>query len=71
MRLPKAKKNVVLFILPSKTEIAGIRLWNYNGHRVHNNIGVKKCQLRLDNQYIFSGEVRQSLGSAEDADRHC
>jgi hypothetical protein len=27
--------------------------------------------MRLDNQYIFSGEIKQNLGSAEDADRHC
>lgn len=32
-----------------------IRIWNYNGHRVHNNIGIKKCHIKLDGNYIFSG----------------
>jgi hypothetical protein len=55
LKLTKNKKIVLLFVFPFKVELAAIRIWNFNGHRVHNNIGVKKCHLRLDNQFIFSG----------------
>lgn len=51
--------------------MAAIRIWNYNGHRVHNNIGVKKCQIKLDGNFIFSGEIQQSCGSSEDAYKYC
>lgn len=46
-------------------------MWNYSGHRVHNNIGVRKCHLKMDGEYIFSGEIRQSSGSSEDAHKFC
>lgn len=57
--------------LPEKTEIAAMRIWNYNGHRVHNNIGVKKLHIKLDGIFIFSGEIQQSSGSSEDAYKYC
>jgi len=38
---------------------------------VHSNIGVKKCHIKLDNIYIFSGEIQQSTGSSEDAYKYC
>ncbi len=71
IKLAKNKKIILLFVLPGKIELAAARIWNYNGHRVHNNIGVKKCHLRLDNNYIFSGEIKQSSGSSEDAHKFC
>lgn len=71
LKLPKNKKVVLLFVFAFKVELAAIRFWNFNGHRVHNNIGVKKCHLRLDNQYIFSGEIQQGSGSSEDAYKSC
>lgn len=48
-----------------------MRIWNYNGHRVHNNIGVKKLGAKLDGSWIFSGEVRQGGGASDEAYKHC
>jgi hypothetical protein len=42
-----------------------MRIWNYNGHRVHNNIGVKKLGAKLDGNWIFSGEIRQGGGASD------
>jgi hypothetical protein len=64
VRLPKGNKVILHFIFASKIELAAMRVWNYNGHRVHNNMGVRKCHLQLDSEYIFSGEIRQSSGSS-------
>jgi len=71
VKLPKSKKSLLVFNLPFKTEVAAIRVWNYNGHRVHSNIGVRKCHMKLDGCYIFSGEIQQSTGSSEDAYKYC
>lgn len=62
---------ILHFIFTVKIELAAIRVWNYNGHRVHNNMGVRKCHLKMDGRYIFSGEVRQSSGASEDAHKYC
>ena len=64
IKLPKGKKTVLAFNFGFKVEVAAIRIWNYNGHRVHSNIGVRKCHLKLDNVWIFSGEIQQSTGSS-------
>ena len=57
--------------LSDRVEIAIIRIWNYNGHRVHNTLGIKKCHIKLDNNYIFSGEIQSSSGSLEDSKKNC
>jgi len=62
--MAKNKRNVFVFRFSEKIELAALRIWNYNGHRVHNNIGVKKCHIKLDGNYIFSGEIQQSSGSS-------
>lgn len=64
LKLPKSKKTALAFNFPFKVELAAIRIWNYNGHRVHSNIGIRKCHLKLDNVFIFSGEIQQSTGSS-------
>jgi hypothetical protein len=64
VKLPKSKKSVLSFDLGFKFGVAAIRIWNYNGHRVHSNIGVRKCHLKLDNTYVFSGDIQQSSGSS-------
>jgi hypothetical protein len=37
-----------------------IRIWNFNGQRVHSNIGMKFCLLKLDEEPLFMGEIRKS-----------
>jgi hypothetical protein len=61
-KFPKGKRIAITVTLAERTEVAAVRVWNYNGHRVHNNVGVRKLQLKLDGRFIFSGEVRQSSG---------
>ena len=71
LKLPISKKSVLMFGFSLKVEIAAIRIWNYNGHRVHSNIGIRKCHIKLDGAYIFSGEIQKSTGSSEDAYKYC
>lgn len=71
LKLPKSKKTVLVFNFAYRVEVAAIRIWNYNGHRVHSNIGVRKCHMKLEKAYIFSGEIQQSTGSSEDAYKYC
>jgi hypothetical protein len=70
-RFPKGKRVAVSVKLPGRTQLAAVRIWNYDGHRVHNNTGVKKVHIRLDGRFVFSGEVRQSSGASEDAYKYC
>ena len=55
VKFPKGKKVNICLTFPEKTRLAAIRIWNYNGHRVHSNIGVKKIHIKLDGCPIFSG----------------
>ena len=67
----KKGKVAINITLPRPTTISAIRLWNYNGKRVQKDIGVRKCHIKLDNNYIFSGEIGQSANSHEDPLKNC
>lgn len=71
MKLARGKKMVLMFVFGGRVEIAAIRVWNYSGHRVNNNIGVRKVQIKVDGEVVFGGEIRQSSGSSEDAHKYC
>ena len=49
VKLNKSSKIVLHFVFGVRFELAALRVWNYSGHRVHNNIGVRKCHLKMDN----------------------
>ena len=71
LKFQKGKRVAISLILAERTELAAIRVWNYNGHRVHSNIGVRKLHIKLDGSFIFSGEIQQSSGTSEDAYKFC
>lgn len=71
VKFPKGKRVAISLTLPERIEVGGIRVWNYSGHRVHNNMGVRKLHIKLDGSFIFSGEVQQSQGPSEHAHRSC
>jgi len=48
VKLQKSNKVVLHFVFAARFELAALRIWNYSGHRVHNNIGVRKCHLKMD-----------------------
>lgn len=43
-----------------------MRIWNYNKSRIHSFRGVKSIQVKLDNEIIFSGEVKRANGLLSD-----
>eukprot|EP00929_Paragymnodinium_shiwhaense_P058058 TRINITY_DN29084_c0_g1_i1.p1 TRINITY_DN29084_c0_g1~~TRINITY_DN29084_c0_g1_i1.p1 ORF type:complete len:1223 (+),score=256.63 TRINITY_DN29084_c0_g1_i1:68-3736(+) len=57
--------------LGNVTDIAMIRVWNYNKSRLHSSRGVKDLEILLDGRAIFAGEVRQALGSLTDPEQAC
>ena len=44
-------------------KIGMIRIWNYNKSRTHASRGVRRISMSLDEQVIFTGEVRRATGS--------
>ncbi|CAF4112496.1 unnamed protein product, partial [Didymodactylos carnosus] len=50
------------------TEIAMIRIWNYNKSRIHSARGVKDVEITLDGHSIFRGEINQACGGIVSTD---
>ena len=48
VKLQKNNKVILNFVFPYKVQLAALRIWNYNGHRVNKNIGVRKCHIKMD-----------------------
>jgi len=64
VKLQKDKKILLNVSLAKSAKISAVRIWNYNGHRVHNNMGIRKCHIKLDKDYIFSGDIQMSSCSS-------
>jgi hypothetical protein len=58
----KGENHVVVVVLPSETQLALVRLWNYNASRVHSTRGARLVELTLDDRLLFRGELRQATG---------
>lgn len=57
------ERHLIFLKLPEQTtQIAMIRIWNYNKSRVHTFRGVKELIMYLDDQVIFYGEIKRALG---------
>ncbi|KAJ1449975.1 hypothetical protein M885DRAFT_469901 [Pelagophyceae sp. CCMP2097] len=50
------------------TTVSMIRIWNYNKSRIHSYRGARYVEMKLDDAYIFKGEVRRALGTGQAAD---
>eukprot|EP00933_Yihiella_yeosuensis_P071449 TRINITY_DN7964_c1_g5_i1.p1 TRINITY_DN7964_c1_g5~~TRINITY_DN7964_c1_g5_i1.p1 ORF type:complete len:835 (-),score=139.13 TRINITY_DN7964_c1_g5_i1:91-2343(-) len=67
------KSHTITIDLETKTEICMIRVWNYNKSRLHSSRGVRDLEILLDEECIFTGEVRRAPGvltSPEEACEH-
>ena len=53
------------------TQIAMIRLWNYNKSRIHSYRGARQVDIALDGKSIFKGEIRKAPGNAKDPEQCC
>ncbi|XP_030067660.1 katanin-interacting protein isoform X2 [Microcaecilia unicolor] len=53
------------FVAPS--QVAMIRLWNYNKSRIHSFRGVKDIEILLDEKCIFKGEIAKASGTLSGA----
>ncbi len=51
---------ILSFTFPSNKTFSLIRIWNYNGHRVHSNIGVKYCLIKINGKNSFMGELKRN-----------
>ncbi|XP_050347739.1 protein KATNIP homolog [Nymphalis io] len=49
-------------LLGNYTELALLRIWNYNKSRIHSARGVRLVQIKFDDQVIFHGEIARSSG---------
>ncbi|XP_064073614.1 katanin-interacting protein-like [Vanessa tameamea] len=49
-------------LLDNYTELALLRIWNYNKSRIYSARGVRLVQIKLDDQVIFHGEIARSSG---------
>ncbi|KAA0194897.1 hypothetical protein FBUS_11150 [Fasciolopsis buskii] len=57
------ERHLIFLELPEQTsQIAMIRIWNYNKSRVHTFRGVKELIMYLDDRVIFYGEIKRALG---------
>ena len=71
VKLSKNNKVILHFIFGGMVKLAALRIWNYNGHRINKNIGVKKIHLKVEGRYVFSGDILESSGSSENAHKFC
>nr|XP_033818907.1 protein KIAA0556 homolog isoform X2 [Geotrypetes seraphini] len=53
------------FVTPS--QVAMIRIWNYNKSRIHSFRGVKDIEILLDEKCIFKGEIAKASGTLSGA----
>ncbi|XP_049938439.1 katanin-interacting protein-like isoform X1 [Schistocerca serialis cubense] len=44
------------------TQVAMIRIWNYNKSRIHSFRGARDVEITLDNRLIFCGEIARASG---------
>lgn len=44
----KSTPTILTFKFSQSKVFSLIRIWNYNGHRVHSNIGIKECLIKID-----------------------
>ena len=58
MCLERVSKNMEIRIEFKETKLAMIRIWNYNKGRTYKNKGVRNIEMLLENDYIFSGEIK-------------
>lgn len=63
--------NYIYIYMPQVTTISMIRVWNFNKSRIHTPRGVRQLQIKLDEQLIFSGEIRQAPGNLKNIDACC
>ena len=69
--LPDGNRDERMAHMPNKVEVdfgathslGMIRIWNYNKSRTHASRGVRRISLSLDEQVVFTGEVRRATGS--------
>jgi hypothetical protein len=43
--------------------ISMMRFWNYNKSRIHSYRGARYVEIKLDNRYIFKGEIQRAPGA--------
>ncbi|CAH2093130.1 unnamed protein product [Euphydryas editha] len=59
---PAALPVVVTLLLAACTELALLRIWNYNKSRIYSARGIRLVQIKFDDQIIFQGEIARSHG---------
>ncbi len=57
--------------LGTRTQIAMIRIWNYNKSRIHSYRGAKLITCELDSKLIFKGEIQKAPGTLSDPSQCC
>lgn len=57
--------------LPKKSQIAMIRIWNYNKSRIHSYRGARLMKIQLDGKEIFRGEIQKAPGNLNDPENCC
>eukprot|EP00929_Paragymnodinium_shiwhaense_P020879 TRINITY_DN13777_c0_g1_i1.p1 TRINITY_DN13777_c0_g1~~TRINITY_DN13777_c0_g1_i1.p1 ORF type:complete len:1653 (+),score=426.78 TRINITY_DN13777_c0_g1_i1:112-5070(+) len=67
----EGKEHTITVDLEYSTEVAMIRVWNYNKSRLHSSRGVRDLEILLDGEPIFAGEVRQAPGLLVDPEQAC
>jgi hypothetical protein len=53
------------------SQIAMIRIWNYNKSRIHSYRGARKITIDLDDKLIFRGEIKKAPGNTKDPEACC
>eukprot|EP01052_Picozoa_sp_SAG31_P017341 SAG31_NODE_1182_length_9512_cov_3.773611_5_plen_1026_part_00 len=48
--------------LQQHTTLSMIRIWNYNESRIHASRGVRHCEILMDDNPVFRGEIQQAPG---------
>ena len=43
--------------------ISMIRVWNYNKSRIHSYRGARYVEMKLDENYVFKGEIQRAVGT--------
>jgi hypothetical protein len=56
----KGSSTVITFRFPSSKIFSLIRIWNYNGHRVHSNVGIKNLLIKIDDRDVFMGQLNKN-----------
>ncbi|KOB67124.1 Uncharacterized protein OBRU01_18537 [Operophtera brumata] len=59
---PHAAPLALSALLATNTQLALLRIWNYNKSRIYSTRGVRLVQIKLDDQVIFYGEIARASG---------